>query len=295
MKKKYLYPVFFVPFLAFQACTTDVGYSPSSNYSDVKASYQVYSLLDLPDCKKSLEGFAVYVDYYNRVYACTEGLWIEQGFDENGYRLDNLPQSYYDDDDDDNGGSNQPSVKTSTMTDERDGKTYKTVTIGSQTWMAENLAYETIYAFEYDDTYFDDFESGLFYDWEDAVSGGPDYGDVCPNGWHLPSKNEWSQLIDFVGGRESAFNLKSKNYWEYESGVTKGTDKFGFTAFPAGYNEGGQNYLQQRERLAAFWSSDGYDGGETYAYACMMSSASDKITMPTERIYSSLNVRCVKD
>ena len=187
-----------------------------------------------------------------------------------------------------------PDIDYGTMTDNRDGKTYKTVTIGSQTWMAENLAYETLYSFEYDWP-IDDMKMGLFYDWDYAVYGGLNKRDICPNGWHLPSKSEWSQLIDYVGGREFAFNLKSKNYWDYESGVTRGVDRYGFSAVPAGYREDGQNYIQQGYSLAAFWTSDGYDGGETYAYACMMSSGSDKITMPTELIYSYLNVRCVKD
>lgn len=296
MKKKYLYPLFFVPFLAFQACTTDVGYDPSSKYDDVKASYRVDYLSDLPNCKKSLEGNALYVQSPNRVYVCADGIWVEQGIAEGGYGydLDEMPSSYYADDDIDDGNGSQSGYKTSTMTDSRDGKTYKTVTIGSQTWMAENLAYETLYSFEYDWP-IDDMKMGLFYDWDYAVYGGLNKRDICPNGWHLPSKSEWSQLIDYVGGREYAFNLKSKNYWDYESGVTRGVDRYGFSAVPAGYREDGQNYIQQGYSLAAFWTSDGYDGGETYAYACMMSSGSDKITMPTELIYSYLNVRCVKD
>lgn len=300
MKKKNLSIFLIVPFLLFQACTTDVGYSPSSKYDDVRATYRVDYLPNDLDCKKSLEGLVLFVQAPNRIYVCADGIWVERGIAEGGYGydLDKLPESYYvnDDEEDYNGGNNSRlDYQTSTMTDSRDGKTYKTVTIGNQTWMAENLAYETIYAFEYDDTYFDDFESGLFYDWKDAVSGGPDYGDVCPNGWHLPSKSEWQTLIDYVGGRESAYVLKSKSFWATGDGATKGTDGVGFTAYPAGYNEGGQDYVQQRSELAAFWTSDGNDGGEIYAYAVMMASYQDKITMPTERIYSSLNVRCVKD
>lgn len=205
MKKKNLSIFFAVPFLFFQACTTDVGYSPSSKYDDVRATYRVDYLPNDLDCKKSLEGLVLFVQAPNRIYVCADGIWVERGIAEGGYGydLDKLPESYYvnDDDEDYNGGnSSRLDYQTSTMTDSRDGKTYKTVTIGSQTWMAENLAYETIYAFEYDDTYFDDFESGLFYDWKDAVSGGPDYGDVCPNGWHLPSKSEWQTLITSVEG-----------------------------------------------------------------------------------------------
>ena len=102
-------------------------------------------------------------------------------------------------------------------------------------------------------------------------------------------------MINYIGGRESAYILKSKDFWEIENDITQGTDGVGFSAFPAGYKEGAQNYFQERTRLAAFWTSDGYEDGSNYAYAAMLASYSEKITLPTERIYSSLNVRCVKD
>lgn len=298
MKKKSLLAMISVPFLFFQACTTDAGYDPSKDYSNKEASYKVEDLYEMPYCRKNLESMVVYAEWEGYDFVCSEGFWVKLRHNENGSKLDDLPESYYSNDndgDDDNGGnSSRLDYQTSTMTDSRDGKTYKTVTIGNQTWMAENLAYKTLYSFEYDWP-IDDMKMGLFYDWDYAVYGGLNKRDICPSGWHLPSKNEWSQLIEHVGGKEYAFNLKSKDYWDYESGVTSGVDKYGFSAVPAGYREDGQNYIQQGYSLAAFWTSDGYDGGETYAYACMMSSASDKITLPTEQIYSYLNVRCIKD
>ncbi|WP_407450274.1 FISUMP domain-containing protein [Fibrobacter sp.] len=262
MKKKRLL-VFFAALSVFLgACSSDNTSSANENEDYIQPSDKDKNSADLPGCTKNCDSLAVDVQ---------------------------------DADSGSNDKNTQPEYTTSTMTDSRDGKTYKTVTIGSQTWMAENLAYKTEYSFEYDDTFFSSFESGLFYDWEDAATGGENNGDICPSGWHLPTKNEWQILINFAGGREAADVLKSENFWETENGVKKGIDKMGFTALPAGYKEGGQNYLQERLSLAAFWSSDGLDGGENYAYACMMASSTDKITMPTERIYSSLNVRCVKD
>lgn len=305
MKKKNLSILFSVPLLIFQACTTDAGYEPGTDYSNKKASYKVDGLYDLPYCTKNLESLVVYSEWEGSDFVCSDGFWVKLRYNENGYELDQLPAKYTvvnNDDDDDigggnggNGGNSNLNYTSSTMTDSRDGKTYKTVTVGNQTWMAENLAYKSLYSFDYDDTYYEDFESGLFYDWEDAVGMEDDYDDVCPVGWHLPTKSEWQKLIDYVGGKEAAYALKSKKFWEIEDGATKGTDEIGFTAYPAGYNVAGQSYVQERNRLAAFWTSDCYDDGSNYAYAVMMSSDKDKITMPTERIYSSLNVRCIKD
>jgi len=80
-----------------------------------------------------------------------------------------------------------------TFTDARDGKVYKTVTIGTQTWMAENLNYKTGNSWYYADSPINSKTFGLLYDWQTAQS-------VCPTGWHLPSKSEFDVLLAFVGG-----------------------------------------------------------------------------------------------
>ncbi|MDR2582573.1 MAG: hypothetical protein LBC75_03740 [Fibromonadaceae bacterium] len=97
------------------------------------------------------------------------------------------------------------------FTDARDKKTYKTVTIGTQTWMAQNLDYGGKN---------DDIGAcpgkkaenckkyGTLYTWKEAK-------EVCPAGWHLPTMDEWKILVKFAGGAEIAGKkLKSKSEWK---------------------------------------------------------------------------------
>jgi len=114
----------------------------------------------------------------------------------------------------------------STFKDTRDGKTYKKVTIGSQTWMAENLNYQTTSgSWCYGDNQSNCNTYGRLYDDNAGVN-------ACPNGWHLPSSQEWEILTMRAGGWEMVgLVLKAKNGWN--SGGN-GDDDYGFTALPGG-------------------------------------------------------------
>jgi len=124
------------------------------------------------------------------------------------------------------------------FTDSRDGKRYRTVKIGVQEWMAENLNYNSNTSKCYDDKPQNCNKFGRLYDWSEAKT-------ACPSGWHLPSNEEWDILyryVDGTNGTESPYEsetagryLKAKSGWnEYEGRSGNGEDKFGFSAIPGG-------------------------------------------------------------
>jgi len=132
------------------------------------------------------------------------------------------------------------------FTDSRDGKTYKMVTIGTQTWMAENLDYggkNGDIGVCYDKKAENCKKYGTLYFWKEAKDK------ICPSGWHLPSNQEWKTLADFAGGPDIAGKkLKSKSGWvehkcKYTETTNRGTvverndcatDEFSFSALPGG-------------------------------------------------------------
>jgi len=109
--------------------------------------------------------------------------------------------------------------------DSRDGKKYKTVKIGNQTWMAENLNYDAKSSKCYDNKPENCTKYGRLYNWETAMK-------ACPPGWHLPNESEYEMLNEAVGGEEVAGKkLKAKSGWNHGG---NGTDEYGFSALPGG-------------------------------------------------------------
>ena len=115
--------------------------------------------------------------------------------------------------------------ETGTLIDSRDGKTYKTVKIGNQIWMAENLKF----ASNVPGSSVVDGSGNVFYNFKSACWS-------CPIGWHIPTKKEVKQLIKFVG-KYPGTKLKSKQGWSEHGHKCNGTDKFGFNGLPLGYIE----------------------------------------------------------
>lgn len=144
--------------------------------------------------------------------------------------------------------------KMGTMTDSRDGKTYKTVKIGEQTWMAENLNFETPYSYCYgrDGSYCTKY--GRHYTWEAAKM-------ACPSGWRLPRKAEFEILFETVGGKDIAGRmLKSQKGWMNNG---NSSDPFGFRALPAGFCYRNLDFDHDGYH-AYFWSSTEHSRGSAY-------------------------------
>lgn len=212
-----------------------------------------------------------------------------------------------------------PDITYGTMTDSRDGQTYKTVKIGDQTWMAENLNYadsiNTPSLLERSWCYNDNIENcavaGRLYTWAAAIDSvklatdadnPQDCGDgktcslpdtvygICPPGWHLPTDTEWHTLFTEVSGYSIAGMIfKSKTGWD-ENG--NGTDGVGFSALPVG-GRGGGGYFGGDGYDAGFWSAtEGNDGGTDYMYLLYDNKAA---YLNYGIKYHGLSVRCLKD
>ena len=205
--------------------------------------------------------------------------------------------------------SKDPELAEGFLTDNRDGQTYKTVTIGTQTWMAENLNYETANSYCYNDNSANCTKYGRLYTWAAAMDSagtwsangkGCGYNEtcspaypvrgVCPEGWHLPTQTEWNTLFTAVGGSSVAGKkLKSTSGWN-SSG--NGTDAFSFSALPAGYRYDDGRYFSEGYR-AYFWSST-----ESYsesAYNLYLGYNYDSAGLNNYIKYRGYSVRCVKD
>ncbi|GBU26324.1 hypothetical protein R83H12_03020 [Fibrobacteria bacterium R8-3-H12] len=201
------------------------------------------------------------------------------------------------------------------FTDSRDGNKYRSVKIGNQTWMAENLNY----AGKNDDIgvcYGKKPENckkyGTLYTWSEAMK-------VCPSGWHLPSEKEWKTLVDFAGGDTIAGKkLKAKIGWveykcKYEETTNRGniividkcsTDEFGFSALPGGKSPGG--YFVNVGDYGYWWSASEGTGDctgdsycprndDTFARAAEFSYNYERYYLGSGKKDSFLSVRCLKD
>ena len=149
--------------------------------------------------------------------------------------------------------------KFGSFTDSRDGHVYKTIKIGTQTWMAENLAYlpYTTPTSTYSETlpcyYVHDYDSYVvFYNWPAAMNS-------CPTGWSLPSDTDWTVLSNYLGG-ESVAGGKMKSVTGWNSPNTGATNESCFSALPYGYcNTSGRGFLDAGYD-GLWWSNTPSDG-----------------------------------
>lgn len=195
------------------------------------------------------------------------------------------------------------------MIDSRDGKTYTTVQIGTQCWMAQNLNIGTRIAGSSSQTNnsiiekycYNNLESncgiyGGLYQWNEAMqySTTPGVQGICPTGWHLPTDAEWSTLTTFLGGTSIAGGkMKEAGLAHWLSPNTGATNSSGFTALPGGY----LTYNGHFEGLTyyAYFRSSSQEADATYAWDRYLSHDYKDV----HRYYSlktyGYSIRCLQD
>ncbi len=195
-----------------------------------------------------------------------------------------------------------------------DGNVYKTITIGDQIWMADNLK-TTHYSdgteitegiYTYSDNVLPAF--GKLYNWYTAMQRKQGIGNntptgkhqgICPDGWHIPAKEEWHALINHLGGSEVAGGkLKEAGTDHWRSPNVGATNESGFNAMPAGwmYSSGGGTNLGSS---AIFWSKQSgggpVSGSGPKAWKMGLNHNNTVAWVASIDKMNAYSVRCIKD
>ena len=212
-----------------------------------------------------------------------------------------------------------PTVDKGSIKDSRDGHTYKTVIIGNQVWFAENLNYndkKSVCPMK-DEKYCDKYgRLYKFFAERLTDSTASSLADVCPSGWHIPDSLDWEELFAYVkannDGEAIGVSLKSRSGWYAEGdsvfiegdegkggrlgsvdstrfGATRGTNRFGFSALPAGSCWETGCYVDDDTRFVAqpFLS----DRGGTFKLAL----DKDDILYDEDGYFGFTSVRCLQN
>lgn len=214
------------------------------------------------------------------------------------------------------------------LIDSRDNQIYKTVIIGDQCWMAENLKFlpyvsppdsdSGIYVYDYQDNDVNEarqtfnFQTyGVLYNWATAMGLPNQYNSkdwegtdilhqgICPDGWHLPSDSEWNKLESYIltnlnieDSANIALKIKSDTLWLNNG---NGSNETGFSALPTGFRFR-EGYFDKIGRYGYFWTStqcpSSCEQSARYRYLVFSDNEIHK-SYPSKK--SGLPVRCVKD
>lgn len=183
------------------------------------------------------------------------------------------------------------------FTDSRDGEVYQTVTIGGVCWMAENLRYNpgaNVWAGA-DSTHPDSV--GLYYNWDGASQGSLKQNGVpgtmkgaCPNGWHVPTRDEMTALAMAVGTGTTGGNALKRV--DQGSGAGQGTNTSGFSGLLSGYYVAGS--IQSFRTIGYLWSATGGTvNGQNYVRTLFNNGDFFLESQQAEVAY--LPLRCIRD
>ena len=198
-----------------------------------------------------------------------------------------------------------------------DDRSYATVQIGTQCWMAENLNIgspiagttnqtdnSTIEKYCYGDDDANCTTYGGLYQWNEMmqyVASGAGVQGICPDGWHIPTDGEWKTMEMQLGmsqsqadtddwrGTDEGEKMKSTSGW-YDNG--NGTNISLFTALPGGYRYTDDDFYGL-DHLGYWWSATA--NGSTYAWGRLLSYSTDKVSRYSLNKESGFSVRCLRD
>ena len=179
---------------------------------------------------------------------------------------------------------------TGVFTDNRDGKDYKWVKIGDLVWMAENLAYKPTPANDYV-AYNNDENNvsiyGYLYTQETAKT-------IAPDGWRLPTKDDFRALVNEFGGDEQAYIKLLESGTTHWLSPNLATNESGFTVLPAGYYNPSSNEFRGIGEWTAFVSSSLYPGG-TGVMVLRLNRNFEEASVEGNPSIFYYSVRCIKN
>jgi len=208
-----------------------------------------------------------------------------------------------------------------TYTDPRDGKVYKTVKIGDQIWMAENLAYlpgvnpptvgSDFIPYYYVSGYYgtntadakatDNYKTyGVLYNWPAAKA-------ACPEGWHIANNAEWTQLLYYLihngygyggSGNDIAKALAATTSWNYSrypdtpGSNLSSNNSSGFSGLPGGFRYAG-NIFKSLRSFGYWWSANAYSGYQNYYFG--LGYRYNQLIKSAIYNRNGISVRCVRN
>lgn len=200
---------------------------------------------------------------------------------------------------------------TGTFTDARDGRVYKTVKIGTQTWLAENLQ-----ATKYrngdpipnvtENAKWSELKTGALCDYKNSPENSKIYGKlynfyavrdprgIAPEGWHVPTAAEWQKLFDFLGGSvEAGGKLKEAGTAHWAVPNAGATNETSFSSLPGGCCYGGMEQFYDLGKIGYWWTSTPGDGSD--AAHRIMYNHNNSVASYNGNMRVGYSVRCVKD
>ena len=206
-------------------------------------------------------------------------------------------------------------VPVTVLCDKRDGQLYRTIHIGSQVWMAQNLNYAVSNSWCYNNSLESCSNYGRLYQWTAALNLDKAYSHssagelieekhqgVCPDGWYLPKDKDMETLVYYVAEsnktlgfatEEVGTSLRKETGWEENDEEILGTNHYGFAAVPAGYRDANGTFAFLGEE-ADFWVAEEEANG-TQAPHWNLYYANQSFSGEYRNLKSfAFSVRCIK-